>query len=400
MTESNSNDRDNTKEAKLPRRDWILLPMLGLITVCLMIGSAELIARRMFSYSSTGLKDCTVLDDSLTVTRGIPNCVSWEKGYEYQPVEYRFNRMGYRADTEFGPKRSGTYRIVMLGSSIPMGFGVESEKSFAALLPGELSLRTGHRVELFNEAIAGSGGVSLRLGDALAANPDMILWVLTPWDIEQGSSIVHHVKKADRNVTFTLRALRRVKSTFDTTSLTSAVEKTFNLTRTALLMRHFLFESQSQFVKAYLMGSDDEAGFLKSEPSPEWIGRLDQLSTAAAQNGARAKAAGVPIVAVLVPNRAEAAMISMGEWPYGYDPYKLGDEMRSVITSHGGTYIDILPAFRSIPNPERYYFPVDGHINAEGHAILSKLLAKELTNGAVRGFIGAPQPPLIQAQER
>ena len=70
----------------------------------------------------------------------------------------------------------------------------------------------------------------------------------------------------------------------------------------------------------------------------------------------RAKSRGCALCGVfLVPTRAQAAMISMGEWPAGYDPYKLDDELRAIVTSHGGIYIDILPDFRNIPNPEQYY---------------------------------------------
>ena len=70
----------------------------------------------------------------------------------------------------------------------------------------------------------------------------------------------------------------------------------------------------------------------------------------------RAKAAGVPLVAVLVPNRAQSAMISMGEWPAGYDPYKLDNELSAIVTSHGGMYIDISAVTSApYPNPEQYY---------------------------------------------
>ena len=44
-----------------------------------------------------------------------------------------------------------------------------------------------------------------------------------------------------------------------------------------------------------------------------------------------AKDAGVPLVAVFVPNRAQAAMISRGDWPAGYDPFKLEHEVRDSI---------------------------------------------------------------------
>jgi hypothetical protein len=383
MTESNANHPVNTKEAKLPRRDWIVLPMLSLLTVFVMMCSTELIARRMFTYSNTGLRDCTVFNDPSTGLRGIPNCDCWERGYESQPVEYRLNSSGYRADGEFGPKPPDTYRIVMVGSSIAMGYEVENQRAFAALLPEELSRKTGRRIELLNEAFAGRSGVALRLNEALAVKPDMILWILGPWDIEHGLAIVNHVKRADRRVPFLVRSWSRLKLVFAEGSPTSAIEEAFDLTRTSVLLRHFLFESQSQFVKSYLMGSDEEVGFLRTEPSAEWRERLVQLSGVAAENEARAKAAGVRLVAVLVPNRAQAAMISMGQWPAGYDPYKLGDDVRSIIVSHGGTYIDILPGFRHVPNPEQYYLPVDGHPDAGGHAILSGLLANELTSGAV-----------------
>jgi hypothetical protein len=383
MTESNVIPPRNSEEEKLPRRDWVLLPALSLLTVFLIVGCTELIARRIFTYSDTGVKDCTVLSDLSTGPRGIPNCVCWEKGYEYQPIEYRFNGSGYRADTEFGPKPLGTYRIVMVGSSVAMGFGVESKSTFAALLPEELSRRTGSPVELLNESIGGNGGVASRFDSAFAYKPDMILWILTPWDIEQGFATVNHVKRADRSVPFASRAWRRIELAFSGTSFTSAIEKAFDLTRSSLLLRHFLFESQNQYVTSYLMSGDKEAGFLKAEPGVEWKQHLRQLSVAVADNEALAKAAGVPLVAVLVPNRAQAAMVSMGTWPAGYDPYKLDREVRSVMTGQGGTYIDILSGYRGIPNPEQYYFPVDGHPDANGHAIISRLIANALTSGAV-----------------
>ncbi len=46
MTQSSANNSETVKEAKLLRRDWILLPMLSLLTICFIAGSTELIARR------------------------------------------------------------------------------------------------------------------------------------------------------------------------------------------------------------------------------------------------------------------------------------------------------------------------------------------------------------------
>ena len=73
-------------------------------------------------------------------------------------------------------------------------------------------------------------------------------------------------------------------------------------------------------------------------------------------------------------------MISRGEWGAEFDPFKLDNELRSIIKSHGGMYIDILPYFRKIPNPEQDHYPVEGHLNASGHALIARLLAKEITS--------------------
>jgi hypothetical protein len=67
--------------------------------------------------------------------------------------------------------------------------------------------------------------------------------------------------------------------------------------------------------------------------------------------------------------------------------------VRKIVTRHGGIYINILPDFRGVPNPEAHYFPVDGHPTASGHAVISEMLAKALTDGAIPELKAASQPP-------
>jgi len=344
----------------------------------------------MFDYSDSGVKDCLINDPS-TGYRGKPGCVAWEKGYESPLLKYRFNSSGYRSDTEFGPKHDDTYRIVMEGSSIPMGYEVESDKALAALLPEEISSKTNGPVELLNEAIGGGSGVVPHLSNSFDLKPDMVLWVLTPWDIAQGTGVVHHVQKPDRSVSFIERAWPRIKQAFSSQSLSTAIERTFSASRTSLMLRHFLYESQSMYVKSYLMGSDHDMGFLRAAPSAEWEQSLHIFGAVAAENQRRCKAAGVTLAVVLVPSRAQAAMVSSGKWPAGYDPYMLDRKLRALVTEIGAIYVDILPDFRDIPNSERYYLPADGHPNAAGHALLAGMLAKQLTSGAIPALSAAPR---------
>jgi hypothetical protein len=150
-----------------------------------------------------------------------------------------------------------------------------------------------------------------------------------------------------------------------------------------IMLKHYLYQSQSIYIKQYLMGVGDRLDFLSIQPNVTWSDNLRKFDGYENEIEGRTKMAGIPLVATFIPNRAQAAMISMGTWPQGYDPYILNAELRTIVESHGGIYIDILPGFRKIPNPEQYYYPVDGHPDARGHAIIADLLAKELTSGAV-----------------
>jgi hypothetical protein len=398
MTQSNASDPGNTKEAKLPRRDWIVLPVISLLTICLLLTSTELIARRMFTQLDTIGEDCMVFNDPSTGPRGIPNSVCREKIPEGELTEYQFNSCGHRAGMECGPKSPGTYRIVMIGTSLVLGMRVPREKTFAALLPLELSRRTGLKVELYNEATPYKypDTIALHFDEVLKAKPDMVLWALVSGDINSQSQLVPPTPASVRNLhpSFPAWAWYRMKAIFATKSFTASLAEIFRRSRTATLLCQFLYDSPSLYVK--LMEIDDGMAYLRAEPSAEWQKQLKEFDNNAARIEAQARDAGVPFVVVLLPRHADVDMISRGEWPAGYDPYRLDNELRAIITSHGGIYIDILPDIHSTPSLQQGYFQVEGHLNARGHAILSGLLAEELTNGAVPALrvVARPQVAL------
>ena len=315
-------------------------------------------------------------------------------------AEYRFNSCGHRADVECGPKPPGTYRIVMSGSSFAFGLSTPREETFAALLPEELSRMTGRPVDLYNESMVWRGpeGVNEHFDKILAAQPDLVLWVVTSWDVAHAAT----EPGLPTEPGFLGRTRYRVKEALAAHSISNALPDIIDalhdlleVTSTGLLLEHYLYESQTQYVNSYLRNDDAEAGFLNAEPSKSWQNFLRYFDRDVADIARQAKPAGVPLVVVLLPNRAQAAMISMGEWPAGHDPYKLSNEIRSIIEAHGGTYVDILPDYRRVPNPEQGYFPKDGHPNAKGHATISRLIAKELTSGAVPALRVASEPQAI-----
>jgi hypothetical protein len=275
-----------------------------------------------------------------------------------------------------------------------MGYNVPIEDAFATRLAPELSKLTGKKIEILNEAIGGHAGhpflVIPRFQDALAAKPDMILRIVTPWDIQ------HELDTIPSDETDTPSPAQR--------SLIDKLIAEMNTShwQALLIPQRFLYQSQTQYVNAYLLKGNSNhfsAGFLKVDTDEKWQQRLRHFDSADLGVEQRVKAAGVTMVTVLLPIRAQVAMISKGDWPTGFDPYKLDNELRAIVTCHGGTYLDILSDYRDIPNPEKGYY-IEGHPNASGHALITRMLAKALTNGSVPALNVTPAQYSPQVQEK
>jgi GDSL-like lipase/acylhydrolase family protein len=391
MTASGRNESERQYTGELPRHDWILLPLLSLLTVSILAGSVEIIARHMFPQSKTLAEDCMLFTDSKTGPRGIPNSVCWEKIAEGELTENRFNSCGHRAGMECGPKSNGVYRIVMIGTSMTMGMRVPRQKTFAASLPLELSYRTGNKVELYNEAIPyrTPDVWADHFEEVLDESPDLVLWALSPNDLSLHGPRV--MLPRELNLSFQMRAWHHIKGTFTKTSFLETMQYAFHHTRTAVLLLDALYSDPQQYVKSSLIASDENMGYLRAELSRGWQERLQEFATNVSRIERQTKAAGIPLVVVMLPTHVQADMVVSGEWAPGFDPYKLDRELRSIITNSGGTYIDILPDIRNEPRIQNGYYALDVHPNPIGHAIISAALAKQLTSGVVAA-LSAPVP--------
>jgi hypothetical protein len=225
----------------------------------------------------------------------------------------------------------------------------------------------------------------------------MVLWIITPADVmNMGAEapaprlapIANQPPAVQRRP---LTAWQKAEEAITGGTVMNRVQAHWDQTTAALVLKHFLYGSQSPgaYIASYLQNEGD-AGFLRITPNAHWQRSLALFRLAAIATEEQARAAHVPLVATLIPNRGQAAMISAGEWPAGYDPYKLDNELRTIIESQGGTYIDILPDFRTLPDPEQHYYPVDGHPDPDGHAMIAGFLAKALTGGAVPTLTSVP----------
>jgi hypothetical protein len=368
---------------KTPLRDWVLLPLIGLLTIGALTAGTELAARHIYYRAPAANGICTHFKDPAIGIGAQPNTVCKAVIDQDELIEYKFNDCGFRTELSCTQKAPDTFRIVMLGSSSAMGLGVSEEKSFGALLPIDLSRLTGRKVELYNEGLTPNHPqlIARWFNQALEPKPDLLLWVITPYDVQISGDAP--VEKPEAQAGAVAKTMFLLKNRPQGESVLDAMRSVWtDYSRTAVLLRHLLYKSDSQYLKSYLLG-DSVSGYLKTEPTELWQKHLRLLDGYAASIGAQAKAAGIPLVVVQLPSRAQVIMASTGDLPAGYDPYALQHELKAIVTSHGAIYMDTLPAYSSVYDVDQVYRPADEHPSDEGHDLIARDLAVQLSGGVI-----------------
>ncbi len=397
MTPSNAISREKLKDAKLPRKDWILLPLIGVLTIYLCIAVSNRIAGHIFPQSADGLYGCILQGEVADHLHGIENTVCEYNNNDEPITEYRLNRCGHRTDMECGQKPSGTYRIVMLGSSFAVGEGMPVEDTIASLLPEDIAQSSGRRVDLYNMGMYMEHPyvIARYFEDVKAQHPDMVLWVLTPHDLEAAVEPIGAASAPPRPKGFLQEARWRAQQELGNKSLLQALQSLWSkgmgkigATPTANLLRHLLPENQSGFDGSSLTGIGDR--FLRVPTDPLEQQYLQQFASDLAIVSKQARAMNIPLFVTLIPSRSQAAMLSLGRAKEGFSPYALNDELRAAVEHEGCTYIDILPEFHNLPDAEQYYFLVNGHPNPSGAKLIARFMANELVNAPLFGNRAEP----------
>lgn len=391
MTPKPNRDRESQqiREAGIdPKWDFLVLSCLSLLTILALLFALKS-AGHGFVNRQGSLQTCMIVSDPTTGWRGIPNATCAFKGIEHQLVTYSFNRCGDYTSLDCDAKTPGAYRIVLVGSSYGFGWGVQKDQSFAALLPRELSARTGRKIELYNQSMvaASTGAIARRVDEAVAAKPDMILWALSPQDIAYNSyspqkptqeRAIEHKAVDPRSVDHAAPLKEELNAFLSASSPLAYIRERWGTTSFGLVLQHYLFQSRTLYVKLYLM-SGDRAGFLQHQFTPAWQGKLSLLDQDMARAATAAQKAGVPLVVTLLPDRILSTVVSMNQPPAGVDGYELDQHLQAVAWRHGAVFVDVLPGFHQITNPQLLYMPVDDHPYASGHQVIANLLADDLT---------------------
>ncbi len=396
-------------EESTRRRDWIILPLLAILTVVSLSLTSEKISELIYGEPKSAVDVCLNVSHPDKGVSGIPNCKTSEMDFGVPLVEYKFDTCGYRSGIGCVSNSPGAYRIAMIGTSIAFGQWVKQQDALAAKLPIDISERDGRKIYLYNEGMLEQYPqfVSTHVQTALSRKPNIILWLVTPYDISvpplDSKSILFLLGGGGKNLGVVERWKTYLKIKVFSGSFSSLEQavsehfiRKFSHTGTGFMLQDLLNKNADRYVKSYLKLPDTESGYLRVSPSSKWKQDMKSFEDMATVMIAQSRAAGVPLVVTLIPSRAQAAMLSSGTWPEGYDPYRLDNDVRSIITRHGGIYADIFPDLKKIPNMENNYYFSNGHPDANGDAILAQAISKEITNGQIPDLEAFDQAPRIQ----
>ncbi len=353
----------------LPRRDLLLLPLVAALTIVLMAVVGEAGCRIMFP-ASDGIS-CRVSDPVLGY-RNRPNCSDTLKAFEGERVVNDYNDCGYRTAQSCRPDPAGASRISLIGSSVAGGHFVGYADSIGAQVGDRLSRACHRPVDVQN--LAGPEyylkQIRARTTEALALKPAVLLWVLTPFDIQTGD--------ADPPT------LVQTAQAGPPPPLLVRLHGLALESRAFAVMQHLYYEKISNYVPLFLL-NQDKAGFLYRRYTPVWQQRIAFLGQITGAIAGEAKAAGVPFVVAFVPQRAQAAMAGMPQ-PATIDPYALNHAIQRIVESNGAHFVDTTPSLARTGIAGSLYLPLDGHLDPHGHRIAGRTIADQLMAADLREF--------------
>jgi len=391
MSQSNLGDPESLKEAKLPRRDFVILPLIGLLTVAVCLLAAEAVAGYFFSASRD---DSCRTRDPMIVFRFRNNCTANAKPAEGPWISYHFNDCGYRTKESCGPKPPGTTRIVLLGASVAEGYYVEYDDTFAARAAKQLTRELSRPVEVQNMGREQCYPTCVfhRIDEALALKPDILLLAVTPSDIER-------INPSEMAARYQPMLRLRSSEPGGKQSFYSQVQDLLGQSHAAIAAQHFMFQNTQTYLRLYLLGRE-HSDYLRTPLSPAWEKRMDAYEIMLDEIAGKARDANVPVVLIETPSLAQAALLSANKMPPGVSPHSFNERLNQISSRHGIQFIDVLESFKGGPEASKLFYIVDSHMNGAGNALVSTALVDQLMKEQHEALLGrneAQQPAALKS---
>jgi hypothetical protein len=362
----------------LPKRDYLVLPLISLLTILVIFGAAEILTRLIWPEQTAN--PC-LIEDPAAGDRFKPNCTSRTKIAEGPWTIDHYNDCGYRSATSCESKPKGSLRIGILGSSMSEALHVPYEQAFFSLTIKELSHECGRRVDVQDLGVQGSSPIYAyrRVGEILALKPDVVLYLIAPYDVQQ-QIIPKELVERDQPTRTSSTAAAAAKL-----SPLNHLERMVLQSRSVLVAQHYIFQNKINFIRVYMMYGD-KADFLRQPFTPAWHQRFADLDLIIGDMADKVHSAGIPLIVIPVPSRAEAALLTSQQMSPSVDPFAFGREVERIASKHGADFVDLMEPFSQIADSENLYFVVDGHVNTDGQKVIAAALLRKLQDGSVPVF--------------
>jgi hypothetical protein len=254
----------------------------------------------------------------------------------YDGIEYAFNEIGLR-DAAIEPKATDELRILVLGDSITMGWGVAEQDTYCRQLESSLARRLGRNVRVINSGVGGYNTVQelaffRRHREEL--KPDLVLLLYVRNDVE-----VNEMRFVDRT---------------DNPSPPHVMIDVFGKSWIYRLVHHF---------KTY--GVSSTGMITLDRDAKGWKDSMAAVGSIADECG------DVPLVAFL--------------WRYGPCPVTdaMWQDLSRVAEKQGFLLTDTGPWFLGRDARDLRVSIVDSHPKPEGHRILAEGIERVLAGSAV-----------------
>ncbi len=362
---------------RLPRYDFVVIPLLMIATVLSLAVLGEFFSRQIFVES--GRETCGMAGPAgVEVMR--PNCISYRKAAEGPETVNAYNDCGYRTPQPCHLRPVGGVRVALMGTSTAQGMKVPYGRTFAARLTKLLTAACRRPVEFQNMGIPGASLLDIyrRTDEALAMRPDLIMLVVTPLEMRAAGDAAELGRSSPAATPASSKAeAGQPPGPGFSKSLVALISDLAYQSRLMVVAQHFLFQDRATYVKLYMLHGD-EAGYLRMPYDPAWQQRVEMFDTMLGDMAARAKAAGIPMMLVLAPARIQTTLLDTSVRPPGVDPFALGRDLRAIAARHGVIFQDALDDFATVKDPDSMFYAVDGHIDADGHAVLARSILQRL----------------------
>jgi lysophospholipase L1-like esterase len=252
-----------------------------------------------------------------------------------QSVEIRINAWGLRGGPVNESPAPDRRRVLVLGSSIALGWGVPEEKVVSSLLQAKFEA-AGQKVEVLNAGIGNYNAERYierflhRLTSLQPTDLLVLAFVRDGEPLEQGGG------------NFLLR-----DSQFAVTVWT-AVNRLFGAAGGAALVEHY----------RRIYSPDSSA--------------VTRMNAEFAKLAAYAQQHRIRITLAMVPD-----IHNLNDYPLQF----IHDIFRTTARDNGFTYVDLLPALQGLASNDIWAMPGDPHPNARGHALMADAIYPILTSG-------------------